>query len=115
MVQAMGVAATHHRQGDLKAAEQACDDILARNPKHPDALTLLAMICHQSGRHDRAVKLCTDALRRDKKRPGTWFVLANAEIAKGRAKEAQRALNALIKLQPGHPAEAQLKAQIQGI
>ena len=115
MVQAMGVAAAHHRQGNLAAAEQACDEILVRNPKHPDALTLLAMICHQTDRNDRAVKLCTDVLRRDKKQPGTWFVLAGAEIAKGRAKEAKRAVAALLKLQPGHPAAAQLQAKVDGL
>lgn len=114
LVQAMGVAAGQHKNGDLDAAEQSCNDILARNGKHPDALTLLAMICHQSGRNDRAVTLCTEVLRRNKKLPAAWFVLANAEMVLGHPKQAQRAVKSLLKLQPDHPAADALNGWLAG-
>ena len=60
--QAMELAVRHHTAGDLSKAESIYQQILNTDPKQPNALHLLGVICHQAGESDRAVDLITKAL-----------------------------------------------------
>ncbi len=111
---AMNVAASRHRQGDLDGAEEALNEVLARDPKHIEATTLLAMIATQRGDHLRSEKLAREALKRDKRQPAAWFVIATALMAQGKGEQARKACQSLLKLQPGHPAASQMLARLDG-
>ena len=52
--QAYAAAAAHHRANRFHEAEQIYRQILAHNPKHPDALHALGLIAVQTGHHDDA-------------------------------------------------------------
>ena len=50
------MAVQHHQSGRLQAAEQIYRQILAVEPNQADALHLLGVIAHQTGRHEVAVE-----------------------------------------------------------
>ncbi|MGD9719937.1 MAG: tetratricopeptide repeat protein [Pirellulales bacterium] len=52
----------HHRQGNLSEAEMLYRQVLAAQADHVDALQLLGVLAHQSGRHREAVELIHRAL-----------------------------------------------------
>src|ERR1700722_13781324 len=52
-----------HRSGHLEEATQLYNRVLRRNPKHPDALHLLGMICVQTGSVERGASLLRQAVR----------------------------------------------------
>ncbi|MBI5137825.1 MAG: tetratricopeptide repeat protein [Nitrospirae bacterium] len=112
LIQAMNVAATRHREGKLAEAEQICHDVLKRDPKHPEAMVLLAMIAHQTGRHEEALKTVRSVLKHRARHAGAWFVAAGASLALGRVREAEQACRTLLKLAPDHPAGARLTAAL---
>ncbi len=60
--QAIELALRHHRAGDLARAEAIYRQVLAAQPDHPDALSLLGAVAHQVGRHDDAVALMRRAI-----------------------------------------------------
>ena len=58
----LGTALAHHRRGEIGQAEALYKFILARQPRNPDALHLLGMAAHQSGRHMEALALIQQAI-----------------------------------------------------
>jgi Flp pilus assembly protein TadD len=54
---ALAIARTHHEAGKLWVAEEIYRRILAAEPDHVEALHLLGVIAHQTGRDDDAIKL----------------------------------------------------------
>ena len=56
------IASGYHRAGLLKEAEKTYRKILAEEPKQADALFLLALIAHQTGRDEHALKLISRAI-----------------------------------------------------
>ncbi|MCG8433095.1 MAG: tetratricopeptide repeat protein, partial [Gammaproteobacteria bacterium] len=67
-------AFTRFQQGNLIAAEQACEEILALDPENADALHLLGIAIGQQGRNEQAVELLQKAL---KKKPTDIHILNN--------------------------------------
>jgi protein O-GlcNAc transferase len=55
-------ALRHHQAGKLADAEAIYRQILAQQPKHPDALHLLGVIAHQVGKNQIAVDLINRAI-----------------------------------------------------
>ncbi len=51
-----------HQSGALRQAEAAYREILHDDPRHPDALHLLGVLAHQTGKHDAAVTLIEKAV-----------------------------------------------------
>jgi protein O-GlcNAc transferase len=58
----LATALAHHRRGEIGQAEALYKFILARQPRNPDALHLLGMAAHQSGRHMEALALIQQAI-----------------------------------------------------
>ena len=58
-------AVRHHQSGEIKQAELIYGKILELNPNHPDALHLLGLVRHQSGKHEAAVELIEKAIELD--------------------------------------------------
>lgn len=56
------IAVTHYQAGRLSEAEAIFQQILQQAPHHPDALYLLGMIAHETGKNERAVDLISQAI-----------------------------------------------------
>ena len=63
--EALTIAVEHHQAGRLEQAEQIYRQILAAEPDQADALHLLGVIAHQSGRHAIAVDYIRRAIGRE--------------------------------------------------
>jgi tetratricopeptide (TPR) repeat protein len=59
----MQIAAEHHRAGRAAAARAMYQEVLALDPRHADALFLLAVLERQAGRLDEALRLLNEAVR----------------------------------------------------
>ena len=101
--QAFELALQRHKSGRLAEAETIYGQILAAEPRHPDALHLLGVISHQMGRHDAAVRLITEAIAVAPGIPGFHSNLGEAHRALGRTCEAICAYRQAIALQPNSP------------
>ena len=53
---ALTIAIEHHQAGRLPMAEEIYRRILAVEPNHPDALHLLGLVEHQTGRQEQAIE-----------------------------------------------------------
>src|SRR6478672_6703075 len=61
--QALQIALQHHQAGQLAQAEKIYRQILSVEPDNPDALNLLGVLAHQSGKDDDALGLISRAIR----------------------------------------------------
>jgi cytochrome c-type biogenesis protein CcmH/NrfG len=59
----MQIAAEHHRAGRTAAAKAMYNEVLALDPRHADALFLLAVLDRQAGRLEEARRRLTEAAR----------------------------------------------------
>ncbi len=59
----MQIAAEHHRAGRTAAARAMYQEVLALDPRHADALFLLAVLERQAGRLEEARRLLSEAVR----------------------------------------------------
>ncbi len=89
-----------HRQGRLAEAESAYAALLARQPKHFDALHLFGMLRMQQGRPDEALRLGKSAARLRADAPEALVLCAVALSALGRRDEALAKYDRLIELRP---------------
>lgn len=64
VAQLLADAVKLHQGGQLSAAENLYQQVLRLSPSHPDALHLLGVLAHQSGRHAQGVELISAALRK---------------------------------------------------
>jgi uncharacterized protein (TIGR02466 family) len=60
--EALAQALTQHRGGNIDAAREIYQAVLARQPEQPDALHLLGVIAHQRGDHRGAAELIDRAI-----------------------------------------------------
>ena len=100
--QAFELALQHHQSGRLAEGEALYRQILAVEPRHPDALHLLGVIAQQVGRHDVAVDLIRQAIGRNPDNPAMHSNLGAALRASGRLDEAIVAYRRALELQPGY-------------
>jgi 2-polyprenyl-3-methyl-5-hydroxy-6-metoxy-1,4-benzoquinol methylase len=77
-----------YQEGQAERAESTCDKILARQPTHAGALTLLGLILQGSGRHRLAVKSFRKAIASDPVQPACHYNIAFSLEALGRRDEA---------------------------
>lgn len=100
-------AMAHHQAGRHAEAEALYRQVLARVPKHPDALHLLGVLAHHSGNQEVAVQLIGEAIRAAPKHAPFHCNLGNALRAQGRLDEAIRSYRKALALKPAF-AEAHL-------
>ncbi len=93
-------AARHHRAGALAEAETHYRAFLALLPGHPQALHLLGLVCHQTGRNAEAAMLIADAERRQPEDAEMPYNLGNCLLLDGRPAEAVEAFRRALALRP---------------
>ena len=81
--EALAIAVQHHQAGRLQAAEQIYRQILAVEPNHADALHLLGVIAHQTGKHEVAVETIRRAIGLKGNVAAFHVNLGNALMTKG--------------------------------
>jgi tetratricopeptide (TPR) repeat protein len=93
-----------HRAGRMAEAEAAYRRVLTAEPGNPDALHLLGLACHQSGRHAEALQLIERAIGTQSK-PTYWYNIGHVHLAMRNASRAEDAFCHAVALAPRH-AEA---------
>nr|MBI3614209.1 tetratricopeptide repeat protein [Nitrospirota bacterium] len=88
LTQAFAAALRYHTAGKLAEAEQIYRQILAQNPRHADALHLLGVIAHQSGRDDVAIEFIAKAVAVNPAVAEYHNNLGNALLAMNKVEEA---------------------------
>jgi tetratricopeptide (TPR) repeat protein len=96
-------AVAHHRAGRLAEAEALYQEVLARDPRHPDANHLLGLLAYRSGRLDRAVDLLSQATQSDPKHPTYWFNLGVVLQKQGKWDDALSAYRQALSRHPAYP------------
>lgn len=96
-------ALTEHRAGRLPEAKKLYEQVLASNPRQPDALNLLGVASLQSGDPGRAVALIEQAAREQPANPAFHANLAQAYLALERSAEAHTAFRRAAALDPANP------------
>jgi len=93
-----------HKAGRYQQAEAIYRSILTKyKPEHPDALHLLGVLAHQSGRHEMALQLIDRALAMH---PNSWEYHGNRGLVLsqlGRHKEAIVASRRALEIKPDFP------------
>ena len=89
-----------HRAGRVDEARALCQRILRLQPRQPQALTLLGIICAQTGDFERAVALFGEALLLDPRNAAAHNNRGNALRALRRPADALASYDEAIALQP---------------
>ena len=63
IAEALTIAVSHHRRGELAQAEHVYQQVLEAEPNQPDALHLMGVVHSQRGRHDLALDYIGRAIR----------------------------------------------------
>jgi tetratricopeptide (TPR) repeat protein len=95
-------ALAHHRANRLGEAEKIYRQILAANPKNPDALFLLGSLAHQTGNSSDAENLLNQAIQINPNAPDYHLNLAMVLASQQRLPEAAVSYKKSISLRP-HP------------
>jgi tetratricopeptide (TPR) repeat protein len=90
-----------HQQGRLAEARDGYDAVLARDPRHAEALHLAGVLCFQTGQLEPGVELVRRAIAINPGAPAPYANLGQALIGLGRYVEAVEALERAVTLQPG--------------
>lgn len=85
-------AVTHHRAGDLAAAEECCRRVLQLDPRHAKANHNLGALCAQQGRIAEALPFFIAALEADPAHGQYWLSYIDALRQAGRLDEARQVL-----------------------
>ena len=100
--QAFDLALQHHQAGRLTEAEALYRQILAVEPRRPEALHLLGVIAQQVGRNDLAVELIGQAIALQPNSPEAHSNLGMALRNEGRLDEAIASCRQAILLKPNY-------------
>lgn len=95
-----GLAA--QRAGRAAQAEQAYAQVLAIDPRNPDAWQLLGLLAKNNGRPDLAVDHMRRSLDANPRQPGVWSNLGNLHLGEQRPAEALICYDRAIALMPGN-------------
>ena len=93
-------AIAHHQAGRLAEAEGCYRRVLAAQPNHADALSMLGALAHQVGRTDMAIVLIRQAIDHNANNPAYFSNLGCALQDQGKADEAVAAYRQAISLDP---------------
>lgn len=96
----------HHRAGRLHDAKLFYEQVLAINPRHPDALHLLGVVALQRGDPVSAVTLIERAIEAQPANPGFHANLAQAWLATQHVADALAAFRNAARLDPRNPQYA---------
>jgi len=105
-------ATTYHKQGHLAEAEAMYRQVLANDPHQFDALHMLGVIAHQTGKHEDAVQLIIRALQRNPADAAAHCNLGTAYRALNRLDEAVGSYKKAIELKPDYPLARRNLSQI---
>ncbi len=105
-------ATTCHKQGRLAEAEALYREVLAGDSRQFDALHMLGVIAHQTGKHEDAVQLITRALQRNPADAAAHCNLGTAYRALNRLDEAAGSYRKAIELKPDYPLARRNLSQI---
>jgi len=100
--QELAEAAAHAGAGNLQAAAALLDQVLAREPRNPDALQLLGLVARRNGQQERAIELFLESLRWQPGQPHVLNNLGNALLDREHVKEAVAAYRQATELQPDY-------------
>jgi protein O-GlcNAc transferase len=95
-------AVAHHQAGRLAQAEPLYREILAADPRQPDALHLLGVIAYQVGRHDVAIDLIRQAIAVSGAQAAYYNNLGTVYRAAGRLAEAADTFGQALRLDPNN-------------
>lgn len=94
-------AARHYRARDYAAAARACEAILARQPRHFDALHLRGVVHMDTGQAGESLECLRLAAQVQPNNPHLQFNIGNALLALKRHDEAVAAFRGALSLRPG--------------
>ncbi len=93
-------AVKFHQAGNLQEAEFSYRQILQAHPQDVNALHLLGVLCHQSGRNDLAIDYIGKAIRLCASFPEAHCNMGSILRAEGRLDEAVASLKKCLHMQP---------------
>jgi tetratricopeptide (TPR) repeat protein len=94
----------------LNAAIGACDEVLQRDPRNPEALTLRGQAAFAGGSYDEAASSLKRAVAISPRDPRPQLVLAEVRVFQGRYSDAIAAYDKVLRIQPAHPRAVAGKA-----
>ncbi len=89
-----------HQAGRLAEAEAHYRQLLAKQPRHPDALHYLGLLAYQNKGYAEAARLIGDSIAVKDDNPAAWSNLGNALAMLLRHAEAEAALQRALALDP---------------
>ena len=92
-----------HQAGQLAEAESLYGQLLAREPKNPDALHYSGLLAYQGGNYEAAARLIAGAVDLKADNAVAHMNLGNAMLMLRRLPEAQAALEAAVALDQANP------------
>lgn len=90
----------HHRAGRLAQAEQLYRQVLNQDPRHTEALQLLAALSAQTGRREQTIALLEQAVAVEPDNSGCLTNLGSAYVMAKRFDDARAPLERAIRLDP---------------
>jgi tetratricopeptide (TPR) repeat protein len=96
----ISTAESHLRAGRLPDAEKALRQVLRTSPNHPDALSMLAMICQRTGRREDALRHARQAASASPNHAGRQMTLCALASQAGQRDEAMAAGRRAVRMQP---------------
>lgn len=103
IVKSLRLALADHQAGRLREAEYGYRLVLARTPKHPDALHLLGVLAHQEGQYQSAVAMIQQAIAVRPQVADYHNNLGNAQKALGQLDAATASFQYALGLRPDAP------------
>jgi len=100
--EAMTMAVAFQRRGQLDAAAEVYQKVLAVVPTHPDALHFLGVLCHQRGHSEEGLALVLRSLDVARNQPDAFSNLGIIYKSMARLEEAIAAYQEAIALRPDH-------------
>lgn len=104
----MQMALEYRKGGRLIEAEALCRQMLARQPRQPDVLGLLADLLMSQGNCNAALPLLEQARECAPGNPQHWLLLTQCLLAMGRAKDAKKVISEAITNGLRHPLADEL-------
>ena len=96
--EALQQAISHHKLGELDAAEAIYAAVLQREPRRADALNFMGMLQYQRGEHERALELLRRASQIAPRHAPVWNNLGNVLVGLKRPAEAEKAFRRSLAL-----------------
>lgn len=92
-----------HQAGQLAEAQSVYEQLLAREPKNPDALHYRGLLAYQAGDYETAARLIAESVALKADDAVACMNLGNAMLMLRRLPEAQAALEAAVALDQANP------------